>query len=60
MNTREWKDRIDRELLKLEAMADVLEAVDPESLSGCTLVTIGAIMEEACGVIREEMEGGES
>jgi hypothetical protein len=49
-------DELERELMKIEAVADVLVTVDAGELAKNTLATFGAILEEACGRVREYME----
>jgi hypothetical protein len=46
-------DKVDRELLKIEAVADVLVTVSAGEPAGNTLPTFGAIPAEACERIRE-------
>jgi hypothetical protein len=47
---------LERELLGLAAAADMLVTVDPAELEKNTLVSLGVIISEACGKIRELAE----
>ena len=48
-------DELDRELMKIEAVADVLVTVEAGELAKNTLVTLGAIILESCGKVRKKV-----
>jgi hypothetical protein len=50
-------DELERELLKIEAVADLFTVVDARELEKNTLVSFGVIVQEACGKIRECLKG---
>jgi hypothetical protein len=52
------RDELDRELMKIEAIADILATVNAGELEKNTLVTFGAILTEACGKVRERVKDG--
>jgi hypothetical protein len=50
-------DELERELLKIEAVADLLAVIDAHELERNTLVSFGVIVQEACNKIRECLKG---
>ena len=46
-------DEIERELLKIEAMADVLVTAQAAEFEKNTLASMAVIIQEACGKIRK-------
>jgi len=51
-------DEIERELLKVEAMADVLVTAPAVEFGKNTLTSMAVIIQEACGKIREHVKRG--